>query len=627
MTAMFQELLLADLVLADLSIDNANTFYQLGIRHAFRKRGIVHIQAARSYMPFDIFNVRTFQYHITPEGAPDPEFLSSDIPAIARLARDTWASDRDTIHSPIYNLLGALEEPNRKSLRTPLATGFWREYNEWKMRVTVAQRQKKIGDILLLTEEIRNPLIMEEAIAEAGQALANTGHYELALAQYRRGLELNPLKLSFRREEALHLNRLGRRDEATQKLETILAENPNDSEASAYLARIYKETWSNSWKGVEDTEKRLRSAFDASHWLLKAYQTYLGTFLTDLSNYYIGANAMILGSILSHLAERYDDPDDPDPEIREVREKLPDLRGALELILEAKADDEQADYWALITLAELRILTSKSPSQVSRAYRKAVAVSRENVFYIQSSINQLEVFHSLQLRPEFVQAGMDALAEEYSRITKEEYSAANTQKQISQKPSGQVFLFTGYMVDKTRQNPSRFPIERESQLRETIQSVLEKYNAKQEDMAMTAGLAAGSEILFAECCVVLRIPVQVHLPIPEAEYIRNFVSPSGEEWVERFNKLRGHPLISERFQADSLGMPRENDNVYERNNRWALYSSIGNGIDKTCLIAFWDGKEKGEKQRDAQLVNHMVHLMRDTGGRVEQINPMKVFRY
>lgn len=33
---MFQRLLTADLVIADLSIDNANVFYELGIRHALR---------------------------------------------------------------------------------------------------------------------------------------------------------------------------------------------------------------------------------------------------------------------------------------------------------------------------------------------------------------------------------------------------------------------------------------------------------------------------------------------------------------------------------------------------------------------------------------------------------------
>src|SRR5512133_1009619 len=124
LTDMFQELLLADLCICDLSIDNANVYYELGIRHAFRKRGVVHIQAGRAYMPFDIFNVRTLPYHITPEGVPDPAFIKSDIQAIARMTRDTWASDRDTVHSPIFNLLTGLKEPERRSLRTPLATGF-----------------------------------------------------------------------------------------------------------------------------------------------------------------------------------------------------------------------------------------------------------------------------------------------------------------------------------------------------------------------------------------------------------------------------------------------------------------------------------------------------------------------
>jgi tetratricopeptide (TPR) repeat protein len=233
LTDMFQELLLADFCLVDMSIDNANVFYELGVRHAFRKRGIVHIQAGRSYMPFDIFSVRTIPYHVTPEGVPDPEFLEKDKAAIARIARATWSSEPERIHSPVYNLLTSLIEPDRRTLRTPLASGFWREYNEWKQRVTVAQRQKRIGDILLLTEEIRNPLIKEEAIGEAGKALANMGRNELALVQYRKGLEMNSANLTFRREEALHLNRLGRVDEAIQHYELAVKYKPDFANAHA----------------------------------------------------------------------------------------------------------------------------------------------------------------------------------------------------------------------------------------------------------------------------------------------------------------------------------------------------------------------------------------------------------
>ena len=37
-TDMFEQLLIADLVVADISIHNANAFYELGIRHAFREK-------------------------------------------------------------------------------------------------------------------------------------------------------------------------------------------------------------------------------------------------------------------------------------------------------------------------------------------------------------------------------------------------------------------------------------------------------------------------------------------------------------------------------------------------------------------------------------------------------------
>ena len=42
-TDMFQELLIADLVVADLTLDNPNVWYELGVRHALRARGVVLI--------------------------------------------------------------------------------------------------------------------------------------------------------------------------------------------------------------------------------------------------------------------------------------------------------------------------------------------------------------------------------------------------------------------------------------------------------------------------------------------------------------------------------------------------------------------------------------------------------
>lgn len=629
LTDMFQELLLADLCIADMSIDNANVFYELGIRHAFRKRGVVHIQAGRAYMPFDVFNVRTIPYHITTEGVPDPAFLEKDRATISRVTRDTWASDVDAVHSPIFNLLDGLAEPDRKTLKTPLATGFWREYNEWKERVTVAQRQKRIGDILLLTEEIRNPLIKEDAIAEAGTALIDMERYELALTQYRKGLKVNGRNQIFRRKEAFNLNRIGKVNEAIVKLENLLIDQPGDTETIAYLGRIYKETWLQSWKGIEDQEQRLRTAFDSYHWLLKSFQTYLRGYRLDLDEAYPGINAYTLGRILVHLADKFEDQTQPDPEITEVRDLLSELHGSLAFALETKTRDEKSDYWAFISLAELLVLTAEIPSQVSRACRKALTAVHSNQFSLQSSLAQLGILRALELREEFVGAAIDVIREELKRLQPENAEEKTKKKHSADKlpeQKGMAFLFIGYMVNNSKKKGKQFPPEKEAEIKAAIEAALDKYEAGPDDLAVTTGMDAGSEMIFVECCTERGVPVKVFFPLFEPAYVKEFVSPGGSKWVTRFYQMRNHHLVEEFYQPDCVGLPKEGDNLYERNNRWAFYSALARGIDKVRLIALWHGKGEVSKDLDARLVNHMVDLVRDTGGIVEQIKPAKLER-
>src|SRR4051794_15459490 len=53
-TDMFERLLVADLAIADISIHNANVYYELGIRHALRDRMTVLIRADVAEVPFDL---------------------------------------------------------------------------------------------------------------------------------------------------------------------------------------------------------------------------------------------------------------------------------------------------------------------------------------------------------------------------------------------------------------------------------------------------------------------------------------------------------------------------------------------------------------------------------------------
>ena len=59
---MFRLLVTIDLVIADLSIHNANVFYELGIRHALRPHGALLIRADVHSYPFDLQTDRFLLY-------------------------------------------------------------------------------------------------------------------------------------------------------------------------------------------------------------------------------------------------------------------------------------------------------------------------------------------------------------------------------------------------------------------------------------------------------------------------------------------------------------------------------------------------------------------------------------
>jgi hypothetical protein len=124
---------------------------------------------------------------------------------------------------------------------------------------------------------------------------------------------------------------------------------------SPHLGRIYKEMWVDSWKWVEDPEKRLRTAFDSYHWLIRAIDTYMKGYRVDLNLFYPGVNALTLSTMLVNLADRFDDPQSPDPEIDWVRQNLQELGGALSFAL-ASYYEEERPILDSVSMAELRVL-------------------------------------------------------------------------------------------------------------------------------------------------------------------------------------------------------------------------------------------------------------------------------
>ena len=73
---MYEQLLKADVVIADLSTSNKNAFYELGVRHALRPyTTIVICEDGVKTFPFDVNHILIRQYHHMGEGIDFEEVL------------------------------------------------------------------------------------------------------------------------------------------------------------------------------------------------------------------------------------------------------------------------------------------------------------------------------------------------------------------------------------------------------------------------------------------------------------------------------------------------------------------------------------------------------------------------
>ena len=79
---MYRQLLLADVVVADVSTANSNAFYELGVRHALRPSTTIIISEDKFKFPFDIGHVvvRTYKHLGEDIGVSEAKRLSSRAP-------------------------------------------------------------------------------------------------------------------------------------------------------------------------------------------------------------------------------------------------------------------------------------------------------------------------------------------------------------------------------------------------------------------------------------------------------------------------------------------------------------------------------------------------------------------
>lgn len=97
--AIIEQIISADLVIADLTGNNPNVFYELAIRHSYRKPAIQIIKGDMN-IPFDIANMRTISYETTLSGA---DLAKKDIQVMMQAIEKG-----EVVHNPVSEVSALL---------------------------------------------------------------------------------------------------------------------------------------------------------------------------------------------------------------------------------------------------------------------------------------------------------------------------------------------------------------------------------------------------------------------------------------------------------------------------------------------------------------------------------------
>ncbi len=617
-TDMFQLLLTADLVVADLSIHNANVFYELGIRHALRDRHTFLLRSNVDKYPFDLQTDRYFTYN---QNAP-----GDSVDQLTAALRATI--DEGKTNSPVFASLPNMKEQNPSDfMAVPL--GFGEE-------VERAAAEKRLGDLGLLAAEARGFYWETEGLRAVGDAQYKAKDFKGAKNTWEAVRRNN-------REFDLDANillgtiyeRLGKITDSNQALERALEnkEIPKDKRAEAYAlqGRNAKTLWRREWEAAADKP----TAALKSGLLTDSFESYERAFEEDLNHYYSGGNALAMLRVMIELATaqpnawagRFRTRKKADDQLTECTEHAAQLAAAVEVSCNASLHqlerEGKKNAWVDISLADLRLLTSDNPDWVVSGYRDALDGASDQAW--ESVRNQLAMYHELGV----FKANVDEVLK-YTGLP-----------EVTAEGSGRkrVLIFTGHMIDAPDRPKPRFPPDKESVARQKIKEAVEEEIKHGEGVCFgIAGGASGGDILFHEVCAELGIPTHLYLALPSGLYVNASVRRGGPNWVQRFRDLntrlsnqgnvRVLSQMEDEAKDDKEYLPawlrsKPNYNIWQRNNLWMLHNALTAGGDEcVTLISLWDCEPTGDGPGGT---SDLVQKVERRGAKAIVINTKKEF--
>jgi hypothetical protein len=163
------------------------------------------------------------------------------------------------------------------------------------------------------------------------------------------------------------------------------------------------------------------------------------------------------------------------------------------------------------------------------------------------------------------------------------------------------------MIDAPGRKKRRFPPEKEAIAAQAIAGALADLHLGPDDLCICGG-ACGGDLLFAEAALARSALLDIYIPFEEPTFLEKSVDFANKDWRARFFAAKARSALH--VAPDELGPLQEDEDSYERNNRWMLEAALRFGADKVDFVCLWNG-EGGDGPGDAQ---HMMEEVRKCGG-------------
>ena len=393
-SAMFARLLLSEFVVADLTLANANVFYELGIRHAAKPFTTVPIFANASALPFDVALVRAVGYQLKKGKLTKAAAQKLK----SQLAKRLWdaISGATTHDSPLFQLIPKFPGIDLPDEVTETFKDRIRQAEEFREILSAARsqrtHQKKREALLKIQGEWGDlKTVRRSVLIELLFSFRDAEGFDEMVDLYNAFPDYLKDYVVAKQQVALALNRRkkpGDREEALRILDGLLKNRGRDPETLGIKGRIHKDMYTEAAQAKKITTTAvLDDAIDA----------YTKGFESDPRDYYPGVNAINL------LIQKGDAT-----ALKEAERLLP----LVSFAVARRGGASSSDYWEIATALELACIGEDWPLALRILPRALIATT--NSFSTQTTLGNLQLLKEARERSGQSTPELDAILTELS---------------------------------------------------------------------------------------------------------------------------------------------------------------------------------------------------------------------